>query len=311
MATFTKLIEADIHAIAARYQLKVVKYEPVEQGAGNTNYLLYTDFGKYILTILEVDDTQVINMTRVLLHLEKINFPALPLQKNSTGEILSKFQGKTVLVRPFISGSVVMELDPGMVKQVGTALARLHEVPPPEYLPELHTYERKFYQEILLQKIDEEYKGWVRQRYQFINEHTPSNLPIGLVHGDLFFDNILFENGKLKALLDFEDLCRIGRIFDLGMTAVGICVSGTDLEIHKVKALVEGYQEVLTLEDAEKEFFQLSIEWSAIMTSVWRFWKYNIESPDPAKSKHFLKMVEIAKNTLAIQPDQFKNSVFP
>ena len=310
MATFTKLLDSEIHTIAEKYQLMVVKCEPIEQGAGNSNYLLDTDHGKYILTIFEIDDTQVINMTRVLLHLEEIKFPALPLQKHTTGEILSKYQGKIVMVRPFISGSVVMDLDPGMVKQVGKVLARLNEVPPPEYLPEIHTYERKFYKEILLQKIDENYKNWVRKRYQFINEHTPPNLPIGLVHGDLFFDNMLFENGKLKAILDFEELSRIARIFDLGMTAVGTCVRGTNLEIHKVKALVEGYQEVISLKDAEKDFLQMSIEWSALMTSIWRFWKYNIDMPDEAKSKHFLKMVEIAENTQAIQADQFKNSIF-
>ena len=155
MATYTKLLDTDIQKIAKKYQLKVVKYEPIEQGAGNTNYFLVTDQGKYILTIFEVDDTQVINMTRVLIMLEELKFPALPLHKNLTGEILTKYQGKLVMVRPFINGSVVMDLDFGMIKQVGNTLARLHEIPPPDYLPVIHPYEKYLLIEILQQKIDE------------------------------------------------------------------------------------------------------------------------------------------------------------
>ena len=156
-----------------------------------------------------------------------------------------------------------------------------------------------------------DYKKWVKERYRSIEVNTPPNLPVGLAHGDLFLDNMLFENGILKAIIDFEDLCRIARILDLGMTAVGICINGVDLDIRKIKALVKGYQEVISMEAAEKEFLQMSIEWGALMTSIWRFWKYNIDMPDEAKSKHYLKMVEIAENTHLIQADKFMKLIFP
>ncbi|MFC2064645.1 homoserine kinase [Chloroflexota bacterium] len=311
MATYTKLLDTDIQKIAKKYQLNVVKYEPIEQGAGNTNYFLVTDQGKYILTIFEVDDSQVINMTRVLIMLEELKFPALPLHKNSTGDILTKYKRKFVMVRPFISGSVVKDLDFGMIKQVGNSLARLHEISPPDYLPVIHPYEKYLLIEILEQKIDNDYKRWVKDKYRSIEVNTPPNLPVGLAHGDLFLDNMLFENGILKAIIDFEDLCQIARILDLGMTAVGICINGVDLDIRKIKALVKGYQEVITMEAAEKEFLQMSIEWGAMMTSIWRFWNYNINMPDEAKSKHYMKMVEIAENTHLIQADTFMSLIFP
>ena len=97
-------------------------------------------------------------------------------------------------------------------KQVGTALAKLHEIPVPDYLPDKHSYVEITYPKFMEQEIDRNYKTWVEQRYRYIIEKLPSQLPVGLVHGDIFYDNVLFEDENFKAILDFEDVCRIYKI---------------------------------------------------------------------------------------------------
>ncbi len=310
MAHYTKLLEDEIQEIMGRYELNVNSYAPIEQGAGNSNYLLNTNHGKFVLTVFEIEPIRVAYISKVLLLLEKHEFPAPRLQKMANGEVLTNYQEKSVLVKPYITGRVESEIDDEKAKQVGTALAKLHGIPAPEYLPDKHTYVEITYPKFMEQEIDRNYKTWVGQRYRYFIEKLPPQLPIGLVHGDIFYDNVLFEDENFKAILDFEDVSRIYKICDLGMAIVGICTEGTNIVIKKVRALLDGYQEIRLLEEIEKDSLQLSIEWAATLTSIWRFWKYNIDMPDAYKSEKYMQMVSIAKNTSAIPKEELKTAVF-
>jgi len=244
MAQYTKLSEDEIQEIAGRYELQIFSYEPIEQGAGNSNYLLNTNHGKYILTVFEIDPIRAAHMIKILLLLEKHEYPAPRLIKMANGEVLTKYHEKSVLVKPYITGYVAAELDDEKAKQVGLALAKLHEIPAPDYLPDKHSYLENAYPTFMEQEIDRNYRTWVGQRIRYIIEKLPSQLPVGLVHGDIFYDNVL------------------------------------------------------------------CIEWAAILTSTWRFWKYNIDMPDADKSEKYMQMVYIAKNASAIPKEEFKIAVF-
>ena len=310
MAIYTKLLENEIQEIMGRYELLITSYEPIEQGAGNSNYLVNTNQGKFVLTVFEIEPIRAAYSSKVLLLLEKHKFPAPRPQKMATGEMLTKYQGKSVLVKPYITGYVEADIDDEKAKQVGTALAKLHEIPAPDYLPEKHFYVEITYPKFMDQEIDRNYKTWVEQRYRYIIEKLPSQLPVGLVHGDIFYDNVLFEDEKFKAILDFSEVSRIYKIYDLGMAVVGTCTEETNIVIKKVRALVEGYQEIRLLEGIEKDSLQLCIEWAAILTSTWRFWKYNIDTLDADKSEKYMQMVDIAKNISAIPKEEFKKAIF-
>ena len=310
MAQYTKLSEDEIQEIAGRYELIIFSYEPIEQGAGNSNYLLNTNHGKYILTVFEIEPIRAAHMIKILLLLEKHEYPAPRLIKMANGEVLTKYHEKSVLVKPYITGYVAAELDDEKAKQVGLALAKLHEIPAPDFLPDKHSYLENAYPTFMEQEIDRNYRTWVGQRIRYIIEKLPSQLPVGLVHGDIFYDNVLFEDENFKAILDFEDVSRIYKIYDLGMAVVGICTEGTNIVIKKVRAFLDGYQEVRLLKEIEKDSLQLCIEWAAILTSTWRFWKYNIDMPDADKSEKYMQMVYIAKNASAIPKEEFKMAVF-
>ncbi|MCH8127849.1 phosphotransferase [candidate division KSB1 bacterium] len=138
----------------------------------------------------------------------------------------------------------------------------------------------------------------------------PPELPCGLIHGDVFYDNILFERGKLKAIIDFEEACLYYKVFDLGMGILGLCTEGTTWVLSKARALVMGYQQVKALEEREKESLQLFCAYAAIATSCWRFWKYHIHSPTVEKADEHWQMVHLAEEIDAVPKTKFLHAVF-
>jgi len=135
-------------------------------------------------------------------------------------------------------------------------------------------------------------------------------LPIGLIHGDLFYDNVLFKRKNFRAIIDFEEACHYYKGFDIGMGILGLCTEGTAVALDKAQALVAGYQQVRLLEESEKETLQLFVEYAAIATSYWRFWKYHIHTPMVEKVDKHWQMVRLAQGINAKSQTRFLEAVF-
>ena len=310
MAQYTKLLENEIQEITSKYQLEITSFEGIDQGAGNSNYLVNTEQGKYILTVFEIEPIHVVNMCKVLLLLEKYAYPAPRIHYLPNGDMLTNYRGKPALMKPFITGQVVEDIDEDQGNQLGRALARLHEIPVPDNLPEQHGYMVKGYPQVIKVGSKQDYIQWLEFKYHNLMRNIPSGLPSGLIHGDLFFDNVIFEGKKFKAILDFEDVCHYYKAFDIGMAIVGLCREGTRVALRKVGAFTSGYQEIRRLKGEERESLQAFTEFAAILTSAWRYWKYNIDTPDAQKSNKYLEMVNLAKEIATIKRTVFLESVF-
>ena len=148
------------------------------------------------------------------------------------------------------------------------------------------------------------------QKYDFLRGTIPSGLPRGLIHGDVFYDNVLFDGKKFKALIDFEEACQYYKVFDLGMAVVGLCTEGSKIILPKIRSLVKGYHTIRMLEGAEKKVLQLFVEYAAIATSSWRFWKYNIDTPIAELSQKYWDIVNISKAASTISHEKFIKTVF-
>ena len=310
MKQYLKLQEEDIREILGKYNLKPINYKYIEEGSGNTNYLVETAQNHYILTIFEIEHIRAGNLSRLLFLLEKYEFPTTRIRKLANGDVLTRYQGKPTLLKPYIAGQVVKKLNEDMLSQVGLAMAGLHEIPNPDYLPDQHAYGLETFPFVINKGINLEYENWLGQKYDFLMETIPSGLPHGLIHGDVFYDNVLFDGNKFKALIDFEEACQYYKVFDLGMAVVGLCTEGYKIILPKVRSLVKGYHTIRMLERAEKEILQLFIEYAAIATSSWRYWKYNIDTPIAELSDKHWEMVNISKAASAIPDEKFMNVVF-
>jgi homoserine kinase type II len=309
MAQYTELSETEISEIATAYDLELAKYEPIEQGAGSSNYFLQTRQNNYVLTIFEMTWDRVVNLVNILSLLEESDFPTTRLLNLAAGGTTTRIHGKPVLLKQYIPGQVVKDLDDTMLNQIGNAMARLHDIPAPDSLADNHAYGLQTFPNIVGQNIDPEYGALLKQKHTYFNQLIPLELPRGLIHGDLFFDNVLFEGKVLKAILDFEEVCRYYKVFDLGMGIVGLCSEEARINLNKVRSLVMGYQQVRKLEKQEKESLQLFVEYAAIATSTFRFWKYNIDTPIAEKADHHWQMVKVAKDANRISKARFIETI--
>ncbi|MCH8979558.1 MAG: homoserine kinase [Armatimonadetes bacterium] len=300
----------DVHAIAGDYALTEVVVEPFEGGA-NSSFALHTRQGHYVLTVFDEKSWEdVIKIGRLLELLAVHEFPTTRLLQTKEGGLATMFRDKPVMVKEYIDGRVIKDLDTTMVSQLGVAMAKLHTVPTPDYLPDEHAYGLQMFSRAIGRNINPEYETWLSGQLAHLERSIPSQLPRGLIHADMFYDNVLFDGTDLKAVIDFEEACCYYRVFDVGMGIVGLCADGAAIDLDRARAMVGGYRQVRRMEDGEKEALQLFVEYAATATSYWRFWKYQIDAPTPEKADRYREMVRLAQDARAIPKAKFIDAVF-
>jgi len=308
MAARTQLQESDIREIAASYDLTMVDYEPIAGGAANANYLLRAQRASYVLTVFE-DTTLALTVEhgRLLLLLKESAFPSPRPLLSVNGKIAIAHNGKPVMMKEYVAGRVYRYPNKTMLLQVGTAMAKLHQVPQPDVLSIKQPYGVQKLSSIHGQEIDTEYEGWIAKRLSCLEQQRPQGLPRGLIHSDMFYDNVLFEGTRLKAIIDFEDATCDDKVFDLAMGIVGLCGQGVVLE--KARALVKGYEQIRELEEGEKRALQLYVEYAAATVSCWRYWKYHVDAPSMEDADKHRQMMRVAERVRNIPKARFLEMV--
>ncbi len=311
MAVYTQLQEGDIQEIADSYDLTIANYETIATGASNSNYLLRTQRDKYVLTVFdEKTFDQVVELGQLLLLLIENEFPTTPPLIATNGEIAIMHKDKPVMLKVYIAGQIHRYIDKTLLHQVGVAMAKLHQVSIPDFLSNRQTYGLEKFSSIQDKNIDTAYEAWITKRLPYLEQIKPQELPQGLIHGDLFYDNVLFEDARLKAIIDFEDAVCAYRVFDLGMAIIGLCRRSPIVVLEKARALIKGYEQIRVLEQAERGALQFFVEYAATAVSCWRYWKYYIDTPNVDKADKHWRMMRVAEMVRNIPKGRFMDVIF-
>lgn len=301
---FTDLDRHAVWALADHYGLILDSFKPIEGGAGNSSYLLRSQQGDYVLTVFDEKSREHVDrLGRLLVLLEQHDFPATRLLQPEQGGMTAMYGDKPVMLKEYIAGDVCRDLSSAMLSQVGASMATLHQLEIPDQLVEReHPYGLHLFGSVIGRNIDPGYESWLAGQIPYLTENIPADVPRGFIHGDLFYDNLLFEDDELRAIIDFEEACLYFKAFDLGMGIVGTCRSDTKVVPEKVAALVAGYQGVRALEEEEKRALPLFAEYAATATSFWRYWKYNIHTPLAKDANKHWEMVRLAEDLREMDP---------
>lgn len=312
MASYTKIDLDDIKRIVSRYDLgQVSAFENLKGGQANSSFKLTTTAGFFVLSICdEKSFSEVGQLADLLRHLEEQGFPTTRVINASDGRLVTEHQGKPAFIKRYLEGSVPKEMKPKMLYRLGREIARLHQIEAPKGLPNRFAYGLKSFDEVIFSPADAEYRAWLKVKQAYLEQTISPDLPQGLIHGDIFYDNTLFKDDELVAIIDFEEACHYYKVFDLGMCAVGACNTNGLVDRKKTRILVDGYQSFGRLEPAEKEQLQAFVIYGAVATSFWRFRQYNLILPDSANSRTYLKMNAIADQIHQMPPEKFYRDVF-
>ncbi len=307
MADYTKLTIKIVKKLIAGYDLgEFESMTPLDGGQANSSVKISTKTGLFTLSVCDEKNQEEIQcLTRVLSHLEAQGFPATRLVRTQSKKSFILHGGKPVYIKEFLAGEVCSNLSPRMLVQVGQAMAKLHGLEAPQGLPKQFPYGLKTFNEIF--DGNHPYVDWLREKKKFLETAIDPTMDKGFIHGDIFWDNLLFSDQSLVAILDFEEACIYYKLYDLGMAAVGCCAKSQTFSMDRVKQLVAGYQQVCPLGDAEKKQLKIFMEYAAVAASFWRFRQYNLRYPTPDKKDNYLELSSLADQVHAMDKGQFSD----
>lgn len=312
MANITVLTRQDLESMVEGYRLgRLLEYAALEGGLANSSFKIDTEAGAYVLSVCdEKKMDEIVQLCGVLRHLEEHDFPTTRVIETRNGDPCISYKEKPVYLKSYIDGLVIEVLADRQLHQVGALLARLHEIPPHPGLLQRFSYGVECFDELGNVASAAPFYRWLCDCRKRIVEACSDSLPRGFVHGDLFADNMLFVDGDLAALLDFEEACSYYKVFDIGMSAIGCCSSGGSFSLERAAALVKGYQSVRQLEPDERRSLQAHAAYAAAATAFWRYRQYHVRNPEPGMENHYQAMAALTDQVSAIDPERFVRLIF-
>lgn len=296
MSLYSSLSKEDIQHILQSYDIGALfQYQLLKGGSSNTNYLLETEKGKYVLTKCDhksMSETRM--MAELLVYLENHHFDSSKLVTSRSGACVTLFEDKPILMKVYIDGEVTADLNEEVLEELGGALAQLHQIPPPDYLPQHFSYGEHAFTDIDPHFSDHPFITRLNEKHEYIKNHLNPELPKSMIHGDLFYNNVVLTKEQSPVIMDFEEVSYYYRIFDLGMAVVGLCCENAQIVPSKMQALIRGYQKVNTLTKQEIACLQAFIVYGATATAFWRFKQFNIVHPMEELKDTYKEMMEIA-----------------
>lgn len=235
MVNHTVLTEKEIANFGELFNLGSVKdFQLLKGGSANSNYLLITEKGKYVLIICNFTTfEQTRPLIAVLQHLEAHNFHTSKVFKSHCGEFLLETDNKPVYLKSYIEGLVPRKLSLISLEHLGKLIAKLHKIQVFDSIPDFFQYGLNYFTEVTSSSYTHLYKDWLIKKSKFIEENLPNDLPRGLVHGDIFVDNLVVGTHGQIIIIDFEAVSHSPFIFDIGMALVGVCSEKNTISLRK------------------------------------------------------------------------------
>ena len=223
MGVFTNLFQDEIKFIEEKYKIKILKIKNIDNGILNSNFYIETKNKKYILRIYEANRI-VDEEKQELILLDKIAgfIPVSKAIKNIDNEYISIFTNKKFALFEYINGNSITKIDTHIVREIAMYLGKLHsfskEISFEEYNRKTRIDFNFYYNEIKKSEINFRFKNELLNLANEINDFDFSTLPSGIIHGDIFPDNVLLdEYNNIKVIFDFNESYYAPFIFDIAI----------------------------------------------------------------------------------------------
>ena len=270
---------------------------PLVGGWDNTNFLLRLKGGSEVVLKAWFANS-VEEVSRVVqrhIHLDSNDIPTtVPLQLSNGGHFAER-NSVAWTILPFVPGGM-LGFDEDSLRSLGGVLCRMSSIPAADFFPESYRMGFDLFDEVISLSsgmgMSDPFVEMLSSQIAGIRCDFPSDLPMGILHGDLFPDNVIGSGGRVSAILDLEEAWIGPKAFDLAMACVGFGWDGTVPVWGRWKALFDGYQSVRKLTQEEVSALPFLHHFATLSIAAWRFWKHNLSEPDELLSNRYLEMVD-------------------
>ncbi len=319
MAVYTRVNSKDINYIEKNYNIgKIKSFTGIKKGIENTNYLLKTENKKFILTLFEKrvqkKDLPFFMNLMEKLNRYKINCPKP--QRNKKGGFLIEIKSKTASIVSFVEGKDKLKLNPKNCYEIGKNIAKLHIASKKIKLYRKNSLSLKDWPK-LLNKIGNKSKilspnlnGLMKDSLLEIKNKWPKNLPYGIIHADLFIDNIFFKKNKFHGYIDFYFACNDFLMYEIAICINALCFDkkNNKFKFNKKKStnLIKGYSKIRRISDKEKKTLNILCRGAALRYLLTRTYDY-LNTPKSAVIKIKNPREYIQKLKMHNKFNNFKN----
>jgi homoserine kinase type II len=303
VAVYTPVSDADLNAFLADYALGTpLALEGIAEGVENSNFRLLTERGRYILTIYEkrVDAADLPFFLGLMEHLARHGLPCpLPVHARD-GAALRRLAGKPAAIVSCLEGRWPRRIAVEHCAALGEALARLHLATADFSLTRRNALSLSGWRTLFAgcqgrsHVVEPGLDAEIAAELAYLAAVWPEDLPAGVIHGDLFPDNVFFEGDRVTGIIDFYFACN-----DLLAYDVAICLNAWCFEIDgqfnitRARALLQGYHRHRTLSEAEIAALPVLARGSALRFLLTRLydWLHQIEGAKvvPKDPREYLK----------------------
>ena len=287
MAVYTKINKKEISYINRKFQIeKIIHFKGIKQGIENTNYLLRSKNKKFILTIFEkrVSQKEIPFFMKLMDKLSNSKMSCPKPQKDKSGSYLIKIKKKTACIVSFIKGKDKKSLNLKNCYDIGKMVAEMHLSTKKINLFRKNSMGIK-YLNPLLNSIKFKSKKFIKiekflkTNFKDIKMKWPKKLPSGIIHGDLFIDNIFFNKNKISGIIDFYFAANDYFMYEIAICVNALCFDKKKSKFlvnkMKVKNLIKGYESIRKLSIKEKKSLNILCRGAAMRYFLTRLYDYS------------------------------------
>ncbi len=291
MAVYTDITEVELGEFLRQYEVgDLLSYKGIAEGSENSNFLLHTSKASFILTLYEkrVEKNDLPFFLGLMEHLAKkgISCP-LPVHRRD-GQVIGTLAGRPAALITFLEGMWLRRPTARHCGEVGSALAGLHIAGRdfPLSRPNALAFEgwRALWNgsRERAHEVEPSLQGEIDEDFRVLAQSWPADLPSGVIHADLFPDNVFFLGDRLSGLIDFYFACNDLYAYDLATCLNAWCFEKDgSFNLTKGRALLAGYQSVRPLTGEEKAALPVLARGSALRFTLTRLYDW-LTIPDGA-----------------------------
>lgn len=309
MGVFTNLFQDEIDFIEKKYKIKILEIKNIDNGILNSNFYIKTKNKKYILRIYEANRTIDEEKQELILLDRIVDFiPVSTAIKNIDNEYISIFNNKKFALFEYIDGNSITKIDTHIIREIAIYLGKLHS-----FTKDIsfEKYNRKtridldfYYNEIKKSEIDFKFKNELLNSADKINGFDFSILPSGVIHGDIFPDNVLLDDyNNIKVIFDFNESYYAPFIFDIAIV-INFWIKINDFDFFTENNLIRDflnyYSKYRKITREELKSLDIACKKIALTFIFLRIYKEKIDNSYQKaisiQEKSYLDLIKLIKN---------------